>query len=78
MFEIEPESRQLQVIGGESTRGEWPRGMNIDLSGTFLYAADQNTDNIAVFRIDRATGKLEFSTLVNTPMPVDVEFGRLV
>jgi 6-phosphogluconolactonase len=39
MFEIEPETGELEVIGWESTRGEWPRGMNIDPSGTFLYAA---------------------------------------
>jgi len=76
MFEIEPDTGELEVIGWESTRGEWPRGMNIDPSGTFLYAANQNTDNIAVFRIQPANGKLRFSTLVNTPTPVDVEFGR--
>jgi hypothetical protein len=51
--------------------------MNIDPSGTFLYAANQKTDNIGVFRIDSANGQLHFSTLVNTPTPVDVEFGRL-
>jgi 6-phosphogluconolactonase (cycloisomerase 2 family) len=51
MFEIEPETGELDVIGWESTRGQWPRGMNIDPSGTFLYAANQNTDNIAVFRV---------------------------
>jgi 6-phosphogluconolactonase len=77
MFEIEPETGALDVIGWESTRGQWPRGMNIDPSGTFLYAANQNTDNIAVFRIQPANGKLKFSTLVNTPTPVDVEFGPL-
>jgi len=77
MFEIEPETGELEVIGWESTRGEWPRGMNLDPSGTFLYAANQNTDNIAVFRINPANGKLKFSTLVNTPTPVDVEFGSL-
>ncbi|HEX3412387.1 MAG TPA: lactonase family protein [Stellaceae bacterium] len=77
MFEIEPETGELEVIGWESTRGEWPRGMNIDPSGTFLYAANQNTDSIAVFRIRPASGKLQFSTLVNTPTPVDVEFGSL-
>ena len=75
IFEIEPETGELEVIGWESTRGEWPRGMNLDPSGSFLYAANQNTDNIAVFRIDRASGKLQFSSLVNTPTPVDVEFG---
>lgn len=77
MFEIEPETGELEVIGWESTRGQWPRGMNIDPSGTFLYAANQNTDNIAVFRIQRFTGRLKFSTLVSTPTPVDVEFGPL-
>jgi 6-phosphogluconolactonase len=75
MFEIEPDTGELEVIGWESTRGEWPRGMNIDPSGTFLYAANQNTDNIAVFRIQLANGRLKFATLVNTPTPVDVEFG---
>jgi 6-phosphogluconolactonase len=75
MFEIDPETGELEVIGWESTRGQWPRGMNIDPSGTFLYAANQNTDNIAVFRIQQANGRLRFSTLVNTPTPVDVEFG---
>ena len=77
MFEIEPETGELEVIGWESTRGQWPRGMNIDPSGNFLYAANQNTDNIAVFRIQLANGKLRFSTLVNTPTPVDVEFGPI-
>jgi 6-phosphogluconolactonase len=77
MFEIEPDTGEIEVIGWEATRGEWPRGMNIDPSGTFLYAANQNTDTIAVFRIQPASGRLKFSTLVNTPTPVDVEFGSL-
>ena len=75
IFEIEPDTGELEVIGWESTRGEWPRGMNLDPSGSFLYAANQNTDNIAVFQIDPASGKLQFSSLVSTPTPVDVEFG---
>jgi 6-phosphogluconolactonase len=75
MFEIDPDTGELEVIGWESTRGQWPRGMNIDPSGTFLYAANQDTDSIAVFRIQLSNGKLKFSTLVNTPSPVDVEFG---
>jgi 6-phosphogluconolactonase len=78
MFEIEPKTGELEVIGWESTRGEWPRGMNIDPSGTFLYAANQNTDSIAVFRIRQDSGRLGFSRLVNTPTPVDVEFGPIV
>ena len=77
MYSVDTATGELDVIGWESTRGEWPRGMNIDPSGTFLYAANQNTDTIAVFRIQLANGKLKFSTSVNTPTPVDVEFGAL-
>lgn len=77
MYDIDAITGELDIIGWESTRGEWPRGMNIDPSGTFLYAANQNTDSIAVFRIQPSNGKLKFSTVVNTPTPVDVEFGLL-
>ena len=77
MYDIDAITGELDVIGWESTRGEWPRGMNIDPSGTFLYAANQNTDTIAVFRIQPSNGKLLLSTVVNTPTPVDVEFGSL-
>ena len=68
---------ELDIIGWESTQGKWPRGMNINPSGTFLYAANQNTDSIAVFRIQPSNGKLKPSALVRTPTPVDVEFGPL-
>jgi 6-phosphogluconolactonase len=77
MYSVDTATGELDVIGWESTRGEWPRGMNIDPSGAFLYAANQNTDTIAVFRIQPSNGKLKFSTIVNTPTPVDVEFGAL-
>ena len=75
MFAIDGDTGELDVIGWESTRGEWPRGMNIDPSGTFLYVGNQNTDTIAVFRIQPSNGKLKLSTIVNTPTPVDIEFG---
>jgi 6-phosphogluconolactonase len=77
MFAIDTTTGELDVIGWESSLGEWPRGMNIDPSGTYLYVANQNTDSIAVFRIQASNGKLKFSTLVNTPTPVDVEFGSV-
>ena len=78
MFEIDRQTGELKVIGWQSTRGEWPRGMNLDPSGTFLYAANQNTDTIVVFRINRGNGELKQTAVVETPTPVDVEFGRPV
>jgi 6-phosphogluconolactonase (cycloisomerase 2 family) len=45
-------------------------------SGTFLYAANQNSDTIVVFRIDPSSGKLTpTGETVHAPTPVDVEFG---
>ncbi len=78
IFEVDEKTGKLDVVGWESTRGEIPRGMNIDPSGTFLYAGNQNSDSIAVFRINHANGKLELSELVITPVPVDIEFGPKV
>jgi 6-phosphogluconolactonase len=76
MYDIDASTGHLSVIGWQSTLGEWPRGMNIDPSGTFLYVGNQNTDTIAVFAI-LPNGRLRQSTLVSTPTPVDIEFGPL-
>jgi 6-phosphogluconolactonase len=76
IFEVDQDNGKLNVIGWESTRGAIPRGMNIDPSGTFLYAANQNSDTIVIFRINLANGKLiATGDVVNSPTPVDVEFG---
>jgi 6-phosphogluconolactonase len=76
MYEIDSDTKKLEVIDWQSTRGEWPRGMNIDPSGTFLYAGNQNTDTIAVFSV-KSNGKLNKTTIVQTPTPVDIEFGPI-
>ncbi|MEZ6042284.1 MAG: lactonase family protein [Planctomycetaceae bacterium] len=43
------------------TRGNYPRSFSIDPSGTFLYCCNQRADHVAVFQVDRETGKLEFT-----------------
>jgi 6-phosphogluconolactonase len=48
-------------VGESSTMGDYPRHIQIDPSGTFLYACNQRSDSIASFRIDRATGRLKFT-----------------
>jgi 6-phosphogluconolactonase len=78
MYEIDQKTGRLDVIGWQSTFGEIPRGMNIDPSGTFLYAGNQNSDTIAVFQVHPETGRLLRGPLVNTPVPVDIEFGQVV
>lgn len=52
---------ELTFEGEEWTRGNYPRSFNFDPAGQFLYCCNQRSDNITVFRIDRATGGLQFT-----------------
>ena len=45
---------------------------HIDPSGTFLYNV---SNTIVVFRVNQANGKLEDGQVIESPTPVDVEFG---
>jgi 6-phosphogluconolactonase len=49
---------RLTVVGHESTRGKVPRNFGIDPTGTFLFAANQESGTIAVFRVDPSRGTL--------------------
>ena len=51
----------LQHLGEEWTRGDYPRSFNFDPTGGFLYCCNQRADNVAIFRVDRETGSLEFT-----------------
>jgi 6-phosphogluconolactonase len=52
---------ELKFVGEEWTRGNYPRSFNFDPTGQFLYVCNQRGDNVAVFRVDRKTGKLNFT-----------------
>jgi 6-phosphogluconolactonase len=51
----------LTLVGEEWTRGNYPRSFDFDPTGQFLYCCNQRGDNIAVFRVDRRTGCLNFT-----------------
>jgi 6-phosphogluconolactonase len=55
------ETGVLTFVAEEWTRGDYPRSFNVDPSGTFLYSCNQRADNIAVFRIDKKSGRLGFT-----------------
>lgn len=48
----------VDLIEHVPTQGKTPRNFAIDPSGTHLIAANQDTNNLVVFRRDRATGRL--------------------
>ena len=51
----------LTYLGEEWTRGDYPRSINFDPTGNFLYSCNQRGDAVVVFRIDRNTGGLSFT-----------------
>ena len=65
----------LTVIGRERTQGRTPRGFAIDPSGEFLLAANQDSDTIVTFRIDRRTGlPVPTGHMTSAETPVCIDF----
>jgi len=55
------ETGELTFVGEEWTRGDYPRSFEFDPTGNFFYTCNQRADNIAVFRVDKAAGTLDFT-----------------
>ena len=71
LFQIDQNDGQLTFIEGYDAKGLVPRDFAIDPTGKFLLVANQNSDNIVVYRIDQGTGKL-IDTHVNYSIPTPV------
>ncbi|MBI2731319.1 MAG: lactonase family protein [Sphingobacteriales bacterium] len=67
MFKINPASGKLSSIGFQSTLGSKPRNFNFDPSGNYLLVANQDSDDIGIFRINKQTG-----LLINTDNSIEV------
>ena len=58
IFSIHPSNGQLFPVGHQSTMGKTPRNFNLDPSGNFLLVANQNSDEIVIFKRNKQTGLL--------------------
>ncbi|MBK6935526.1 MAG: lactonase family protein [Chitinophagaceae bacterium] len=58
IFSIEQKTGTITLVGHQYTEGEAPRNFNFDPTGKFLLVANQNSDEIVVFRRDVHTGLL--------------------
>jgi 6-phosphogluconolactonase (cycloisomerase 2 family) len=57
MSTIDPQTVLLTTTGAVPT-GSYPFSLSIDISGRFVYAANQDSFNISEFSIDPKTGNL--------------------
>ena len=66
---------KLQQVQNISSGGKDPRGFALDPGSGLLFAGNQNSNNLVVFRIDTQTGKLTpTGQKLEVPSPVDVLF----
>ena len=63
----------LEYVDCQPCGGEIPRNFAIDSTGAYLLCANQDTDNIIVFKIDKGTGRLSETSAINIPTPVCVK-----
>ncbi len=60
IFAVGPDG-ELTYVDEAWTRGNYPRSFSFDPTGGFLYCGNQRGDNVTTFRVNRATGGLEFT-----------------
>ncbi len=59
IFSIDPLTGKLSLKGYQSTLGKAPRNFIIDPTGNYLLVANQDSDNIVIFKINKQTGLLK-------------------
>jgi 6-phosphogluconolactonase len=76
VFNVENKTGALELKTITDSGGAGPRDFNIDPAGNFLLAANQNSDNLLVFSIDKQ-GNLEKKGDYPVPSPVCLVFRAL-
>lgn len=77
IFRIDAVDGSLHLVGHHPSGGKAPRHFNFDPSGNFLLVANQDTDTIVVFRINRKTGLLSpTGQIIKVPKPVCIQWAR--
>ena len=59
VFAVDPKKGTLRTIGYQSVLGKEPRNFMLDPTGNFLLVANQDSNAVVVFKIDKETGLLE-------------------
>lgn len=69
------EKNSMSLVDIISTEGDHPRDFNITPDGNYLLAANMNTDNLVLFKVNKETGKLKLlKDDIYSPEPVSIVF----
>jgi 6-phosphogluconolactonase len=71
IFRISPVTGKLTLKGFQSALGKGPRNFIMDPTGKYLLVANQNSDNIVIFKRNKQTGLLQKTGFeIKVPKPV--------
>lgn len=74
IFAVNNLTGKLKLVGYESVLGKAPRNFIIDPTGKYLLVANQDSDNIIIFKRDQKTGKLHpTGEEISIPKPVCIQ-----
>jgi 6-phosphogluconolactonase len=57
-FKVDQKTGKLSFVGSQSVLGKTPRNFNLDPSGDYLLVANQNSDDVVIFKVNHQTGML--------------------
>ena len=77
IYSIHPETGQLNSVGWEPTKGDFPRNFLIADDGQSILVANQNSDNIIRFKRNPENGLLTFEQELSCPTPVCIKAIKL-
>lgn len=58
IFSINQQNGKITVVGHQAVLGKTPRNFNFDPTGNYLLVANQQSDEVVIFKIDKKTGLL--------------------
>ncbi len=71
IFSLDPANGKMKLVGYQTVFGKGPRNFIMDPTGNYLLVANQDSDNIVIFRRNKKTGLLkETDTQIKLPKPV--------
>ena len=75
VLRFDSDNEKIEIVGRQKTLGKTPRDINLDPTGNWLLAAHQDSDSIAIFKVDKSTGMIKLENLVeNIKSPVCLEW----
>ena len=75
ILKVNQQTGMLVWVGDQSTLGKTPRNFNFDPTGNYLLVANQNSDEIVVFKRNKETGMLtDTGKRINVPNPVCIKW----